>query len=65
MHRNPRQAKVSSNNETPHRTHRNRKWGIEYKKLHHNRCLINIKNLQMTLPKRGRAPVPKSATVGL
>jgi len=25
----------------------------EYKKLHHNRCIINIKNLRMTLPKGG------------
>jgi len=48
------------------RTHRNRKWGTEYKTLRHNRRIINIKNLRMTLPKGGRepvAPVPKSATV--
>jgi len=38
----------------------------EYKKLHHNHCIINIKNLRMTLPKGGGAPVapvPKYATV--
>ena len=58
MRRSPRQAKVSSNNETSHRTHRNRKWGIEYKKLLHNRCIINIKNLRMTLPKGGGALRP-------
>jgi len=48
------------------RTHRNRKWGTEYKKLRHNGCIINIKNLRMTLPKGGGAPVapvPKFATV--
>jgi len=31
----------------------------EYKKLH-NRCIINIKNLRMTLPKGGGRPLRPS-----
>ena len=58
-------APLSAHMQLINQTHRNRKWGTEYKTLRHNRRIINIKNLRMTLPKGGRAPVapvPKSAT---